>query len=323
MILVVMCLPPVCSQGSESTRPTQEEPTLVSVSTLLLNLEQVDAVTQSITANLYTELGWNDPRLAHTNASKITLNLSEIWHPQIQFVNQKQVVSTFPPVAEVEPDGRVTVRQRIWGNFSAPMQLHDFPFDTQTLNFQVVSVGNAPDEVVMVPDPERMSGIAEQLTLPDWTIVDWETATEEYVPIKGADAVAGYRFSVEVERRIGYYVVKVIVPLVLIVAMSWIVFWIDPRESGSQISVSVTTMLTLIAYRFAMGSVLPRVSYVTKLDAFILGATLLVFLALLEVITTSNLTKTDRLTQARRVDKWSRLVFPTAFLLLAFFSLVG
>jgi hypothetical protein len=52
--------------------------------------------------------------------------------------------------------------------------------------------------------------------------------------------------------------VKVILPLILIVAMSWIVFWIDPEESGIQISVAITTMLTLIAYRFAVGADLPK-----------------------------------------------------------------
>jgi hypothetical protein len=35
----------------------------------------------------------------------------------------------------------------------------------------------------------------------------------------------------------------------MIVAMSWLVFWIDPKESGSQINVAITTMLTLIAVR--------------------------------------------------------------------------
>ncbi len=51
-------------------------------------------------------------------------------------------------------------------------------------------------------------------------------------------------------RKPGYYVLKVIFPLILIVIMSWTVFWIAPSESGTQISVAVTSILTLIAYRF-------------------------------------------------------------------------
>ena len=83
--------------------------------------------------------------------------------------------------------------------------------------------------------------------------------------------------------------------MLLIVAMSWVVFWIDPKEGGNQISVSITTMLTLIAYRFAVGMDLPQISDLTKLDAFILGGTFLVFAALIEVIITSCYAKNGKI----------------------------
>ena len=41
-------------------------------------------------------------------------------------------------------------------------------------------------------------------------------------------------------RKTGYYFLKILAPLILIVAMSWVVFWIDPTEAGTQISVAVT-----------------------------------------------------------------------------------
>jgi hypothetical protein len=40
---------------------------------------------------------------------------------------------------------------------------------------------------------------------------------------------------------------------------------------------AATSMLTLIAYRFAVDSQLPALPYMTRLDAFILTSTLLVF----------------------------------------------
>ncbi len=48
-------------------------------------------------------------------------------------------------------------------------------------------------------------------------------------------------------------------------------------------------MLTLIAYRFLLGGMLPRISYLTRLDYFLLGSTVLVFLALVEAACTSRL----------------------------------
>jgi cadmium resistance protein CadD (predicted permease) len=117
--------------------------------------------------------------------------------------------------------------------------------------------------------------------------------------------------------------VKVILPLILIVAMSWIVFWIDPEESGIQISVAITTMLTLIAYRFAVGADLPKVSYLTRLDFFILSATILVFASLIEVIVTSTLAGQEKIALARNLDNWSRWLFPTIFSMVALITFTG
>src|SRR5207245_4337950 len=98
-----------------------------------------------------------------------------------------------------------------------------------------------------------------------------------------------YVFLFTVSRIVQFYVLKVILPLVLIVMMSWAVFWIDPVTSNSQISIAVTSMLTLIAYRFAVDSQLPRLPYMTRLDAFFLTSTLLVFFSLIEVLVTTIL----------------------------------
>jgi cadmium resistance protein CadD (predicted permease) len=114
----------------------------------------------------------------------------------------------------------------------------------------------------------------------------------------------------------------VIVPLVLIVAMSWVVFWIDPRESGTQISVAITAMLTVMAYRFAVGTNLPKLEYMTRLDLFILGSSILVFVSLIQVVVTSSLAKSDRILKARKIDLWCRWLFPIVFVLIALETLM-
>ena len=54
--------------------------------------------------------------------------------------------------------------------------------------------------------------------------------------------------------------------MTLIVMMSWVVFWIDPAKFGPQIGLSVTAMLTLIAFQFTLTTSLPKVGYFTVLD---------------------------------------------------------
>ena len=58
---------------------------------------------------------------------------------------------------------------------------------------------------------------------------------------------------------------------------------------------------------------LPRVSFQTRLDIFLQGATLLVLLALVEVVWMGRLATGGSPAAAKRLDRWSRLVFPAAY----------
>jgi len=79
-------------------------------------------------------------------------------------------------------------------------------------------------------------------------------------------------------------------------------------------------MLTLVAYRFLLGQSLPPVSYLTRLDYFLLGATILVFIALIQVAATSTMNAGDRPDRAITMNRLSRWVFPTVFALLIVWS---
>jgi uncharacterized membrane protein len=248
--------------------------------------------------------------------------LREVWNPRIQFVNQQKVWTTFPEVVEISPGGDVVYQQRVWGAFSQPLELRDFPFDNQVFRIQLGSAGYTLQEVRLIPDINGRNGISNKFSLADWDIVTWNVKAVEFTPNDKDDSFAAFQLEIEATRRYVYFIIKVIIPLFLIVMMSWVVFWIDPKESGTQISVAITTMLTLIAYRFAVSSDLPKVSYLTRLDYFILGATLLVFTSLIEVVVTSTYAKIGNIERARVIDRWARVVFPVVFIAIALESMV-
>ena len=70
------------------------------------------------------------------------------------------------------------------------------------------------------------------------------------------------------ERLSNHYMIKVIAPLLMSVLLSWVVFWLNPAEGGSQLGVAVTSFLTVTAYHVALSSRLPEISYLTRLDMF-------------------------------------------------------
>jgi hypothetical protein len=306
---------------ADSGRPGRDGgPTEVELEIFLIDVDEVDGASQSFEANMGYMLRWKDPRLAHEGMDGRSRPLSEIWHPRLQLINQQRVWKSFPDVVEIAPSGDVTYRQRVWGSFSQPLHLREFPFDRQVFEILLVAAGYTSEQVALVVDPD--SRISRRFSLPDWNVIDWKIESGSIETVPAGKQIAVVTFSFEATRRAGYFIGKVIVPLFLIVAMSWVVFWIDPRESGTQISVAITAMLTLIAYRFAVGTQLPPVEYMTGLDLFILGSSILVFASLIQVVVTASLAKSDKFLKARRIDFWCRWLFPVVFVLIALESLL-
>jgi hypothetical protein len=302
-------------------RPGADDgPTRISIGIWMTDIASIDSAQQSFTAEAALVLRWKDSRLAHTGKGVVRYPLEQIWHPRVAVVNETNSVSRkFPDIVEVEPDGTVNYRQRYAGAFSQPLRLQSFPFDRQTFHVQLVAVRYRSNEVQFVPDQDwidhglkQAGGIAPSITLPDWTIKNWNTKSLGYALAPGFE-YSGYVFEFTAERNVQHYILKVILPLVLIVIMSWAVFWIDPIHASSQVSIAMTSMLTLIAYRFAVDSQLPLLPYMTRLDAFILTSTLLVFFSLIEVIATIILVNTQKKKRAQRIDFYCRFIFPAIF----------
>ena len=64
------------------------------------------------------------------------------------------------------------------------------------------------------------------------------TRSHPYTIAPGVE-LAGFDFEVKAARNAQHFIIKVIIPLILIVMMSWAVFWIEPNDGGSQFGITV------------------------------------------------------------------------------------
>jgi hypothetical protein len=308
-------MPPLIDRPAADSGPTE-----ISVGLWMADISTIDSAQQTFTAEIAVVLRWKDPRLAHTGNGVVRYPLERVWHPRVGIVNETNSVSRkLPDSVEVDSNGMLTYRQRYVGAFTQSLRLQSFPFDRQTFRVQLVAVRYQSNEVMFVPDQvwlrdgiKDAGGIAPSVTLPDWTIEKWELKPLVYA-LAPHHQYSSYVFEFTAARNVSHYILKVMFPLVLIVIMSWAVFWMDPIHSNAQINIAITSMLTLIAYRFSTDNQLPRLPYMTRLDAFILMGTLLIFFSLIEVITTTILETNHRAPLAKTIDRCCRVTFPAIF----------
>jgi uncharacterized membrane protein YidH (DUF202 family) len=102
----------------------------------------------------------------------------------------------------------------------------------------------------------------------------------------------------------------------LIVFMSWTAFWIQPNVVPPRIAISTASIFSLIAFGFSVRLSLPRVSYLTRADLFVIGCTLLVFMALGAAVIGSRWASADKMEQAVHLNATARWVYAALFLVV-------
>lgn len=94
---------------------------------------------------------------------------------------------------------------------------------------------------------------------------------------KYRDMIVTFTFS----RRIGYYLINFYVPCIIMVIMSWIVFWMDRDCIGDRIALGITTVLTIVFLLGSSNSTMPRVSYPKAIDWYLMTSFIFVFTTLI------------------------------------------
>ncbi|MEM7009353.1 MAG: hypothetical protein AAF462_09500 [Thermodesulfobacteriota bacterium] len=301
----------------------------VKVGFFVIDIKEIDDLEQTYTADVWFNETWNDPRLSEKalgkSLRKCIFKENEIWTPTVIVVNQNGGQQLLSKIARVDPDGNVNVKQRYVGEITSDLDFSNFPFDDQELHFILAAVGPNSNDILFELDKDT-TGQRDKFSAEGWTIslVDGSASTEQIQTWGDAPMQSLHRmdFTLVAQRDKAYYVWKVIAPLCLIVLMAWAVFWIDPKHLGPQVGLSTATVFTLIAYRFAIGFTIPKVSYFTRMDNFVLLSTILVFIALGTAIATSKISSDGENLLAKKIEKYMRVIYLIAFMAIIVFTLL-
>jgi len=297
-------------EASENTDPPADS-VEVNVQTFLVDLTKIDGPEQMFNADVVLAARWQDDRLKDLNVKGGRfLPLKEVWTPRLLIANLRNVKAFLPERVEVSPEGEVTYRQRLVGDFTSRLDLHRFPNDSQVLGVHIVAQGYSPDQVHFSfgKRPTR----ADELTISDWDVGEVSVKRYPY-EVVGLKKLAGMRMEVSVKRKVRYYFATIFASAAIIVCMAWMVFWMPVDATNPRISISVTSMLTLIAHRFVVGSELPRLSYLTQMDYFLLGSTFMVLMGLMGVVTVARVLSRGNKDLAVKLNAVFRLLYPVIF----------
>jgi hypothetical protein len=274
-LLLSRNVPDVLTGSAETNgNPIVEEPITVNVGTKLQQITGIDQKSENYSAVYTLRLRWQDPLLAFDpeecqcrfkvysgdDFAKFAATNEVLW-PLFTISNQqgnrwsqnKNVVVFF--------DGNATYFERFSTTLQAPdFDFKRFPFDQQQFFIGVESLLPATDFEYIADD---FSEIGEQLGEEEWYIVSADLdVAERQLSTESVTAYFELRF--EAKRHVIFYLFRIFLPLILIILVAWITFFMD--DYGKRVDASSANLLLFIAYNFTVANDLPRLGYLTFLD---------------------------------------------------------
>lgn len=250
---------------------------------LALEVASIDHISEA-------NMSWRDSRLSYNHTNE-TLGLDsrfvdKLWLPDTFIVNAKSAwfhdVTVENKLIRLQPDGIILYSIRITSTVACDMDLAKYPMDEQECMLDLESYGYSSEDIVYYwsENQEQIHGL-DRLQLAQFTITSYRFTTE-LMNFKSAGQFPRLSLHFHLRRNRGVYIIQSYMPSVLLVAMSWVSFWISQAAVPARVSLGITTVLTMTTLMVSARSSLPRASAIKALDVYFWICYVFVFAALVE-----------------------------------------
>ena len=312
--------------------PESDGPLAVHASFHLLNISGINDEAETVELSGVLRLVWRDSRQAFDTAEEVISEkiysggyqfdeISPAWYPQVTLVNAVGQQNTQAVLLRVRPDGTCTLTEALNAVVKVNINMRQYPFDRQKLDARFDVLGFDADEVALDTTPLSTSAPVSLITVPHWSLGDVAGSIRKFdVAFAGGTlARASYVVTIDVKRKSFFMIRLVVLPLFLIVMLSWAVFWMDRSSLGDRMSVSFVGILTAVAFQTMVGGLMAPIDYLTLMNAFIALSFLVMCATVVINLVMGALDRSGNSQRGDRIDRRCRWIFPSVYagLLLA------
>ncbi|XP_076443999.1 cys-loop ligand-gated ion channel-like [Babylonia areolata] len=307
---------PASPLGSPAAMATPRKPR-VYVRVVFLKIGEINTLKEQFHAEVFVQARWREPMLdGCQNVDDV--QWEDLWNPQLQLENAMNdpKTSLWHDVSLTDSgEAYVLEKRRVKADFCETLELHSFPFDVQHLSVLITS--RLSDKCLELLEDDQELSAVNLLSFVDeqeWDVRDLvesipEVRTREFSAVRHRFPILTVRtYAI---RRAGFFAWNVLAIMVMICSLSLCTFAISRSLPQNRLQLSFTLVLTGVAFKFVVGQSLPRISYLTVLDKYILGSMLLMHLV---SVWHAVLTRVSD-SWSQTLDDWAFVIFVLAFCL--------
>jgi hypothetical protein len=311
-------------QGKAMGRDILRKPIPVRIGIKMQQITNVDQRSENFGVVATLMMEWRDPALAYNpekshegvrfySGAGFSSQMSRTgtsW-PEFTIYNQQGNRWAQTRSVAVFPDGRAIYLERFSTLLQAPdFDFRRFPFDSQKFFIRIDSV--FPEWVFVFVPNAGYSEAGKQLGEEEWVITRFSTNIGQ-ADIAGRP-VSRFNYLFEARRHLAYYVFRIFLPIFIILCVSWVVFFL--KDYGKRVDVAAGNLLLFIAFNFTISNDLPRLGYLTFMDAIMISSFVVTALVLILSVFLKRWATEGREDRAQRIDRYVvRWLYPLAYIL--------
>lgn len=301
-----------------NANPILAEPEDVNVSLSIISIKEIDQQRGEAEFMLELSRRWNDYRLTYESPDGcypddegvgfMTNDLFNIWYPDIIITTQASEPILIASSFWIYANGDVMYKQTLLLTLSCKLQFKDLPKDKQMCKVIINSLKDNAETLLFGPLKPPITKLEDSQDLHisnslEWKITDFNSETIVRKMLNQPKYNSYAIFSIYLERKSSYYVQFVIVPVLMMVSMSWSSFFIDRAAVPARVSMSTFCFLTISNFLSSELKNLPRLG---GKDAWLLRfmqvSLFFVFIAVVEYVLCNYLYRVEkRLKEARKL----------------------
>jgi hypothetical protein len=290
-----------------------------------IQLEQLTGVDQKqasfgVIAGLW--MAWTDPTLAFSPEScqcnlKTFSSIDEFMQaegdkfPDYSFRNLREDPKGQNQIIAVSPDGSAIYFERFAATLTAPdLDLRTYPFDTQTFSIEIDSI-NSDDNYVFTDWGK--SNISDRLGNEEWDIIKFSTNASK-IDVPQINAVnSRFLFDFLVQRHTDYYIFRIFIPILLIIILTWLTFFLH-KDYMKRIEIVGANLLLFIAFNFTVAADLPKLGYLTFLDRIMISTFVMTAVIFAYNVYLRWLNMNEKKELAERLDNYMIWIYPLTYI---------
>ena len=278
---------------------TADGPVHVQAGVRIIDIQKIDLSASTYRLDFYLWFNFDPQQI---NASEVS---------QFEFINGQ------PSIKQIDGNNSY-LEYRVTGDFLKTFDFSLYPFESHQLSIELEHTNL--DDNSLVYDIDPTSYIEPTASVAGWNLGNLQTQVTEHSYFD--QVFSRPVFSVTLSRPIISGLIKSVLPIAIITAISLLAFVMSAEDYSQKMALGITTLLSATAFHLSLLSGIPPTGYLTFADRMMIAVYILFLFNIGSAVYLMKLERQNKKDKAIQYNKKAQKLLPIIIIVLAIMTVI-